>query len=787
MEVRDLVIAIGQRANSKSWTNKRISWEQLCEKLSHTIYTAESVAEYKTFLKEAKQEAKDHGGFVGGKLSAPQRLKANIEYRSMVTLDVDDAELDFLKKFIESFEYTCCLYSTHGHRDDSPRFRLIIPLSRDIDGDEYVAVSRLLADSLGIEQVDPVSFSVNQLMYWPSTPNDGNYIYRKIDKTLLNPDSFLANYPNWKDLTTLPKKAKETHVNSGKPGRKQADPLTKDGIVGAFCRAYTISEAIDTFLPDIYEPVGDNRYHYIPASSTAGAINYDDKLFYSHHANDPASEMELNAFNLVKVHLYGNDNTAFKKMVNLARNDEKVKSLIASENIKAAKEDFGDGINFDWMKQLSTNDDGTIKNNLSNLVTILQNDENLKSIAFNTLANISEVRGIVPWSRVGSTKYWRDGDTAQLKIYIEKHYCDFSDRNFENAFKKVTEDRAFNPVKDYLNNLPKWDGVKRLEDIFIKYLEADDNDYTREVTRKWFAAAIARIYDPGVKFDNIIVLDGKQGVGKSTIIKSLVDPDFFSDSLQLSDMDDTKKAGEKVQGFWIIEIQELAGMRKADIEKVKAFISSNDDKYRASYGHHVEVHPRQCIIFATVNGERGYLRDLTGNRRFWIIKINSKNVTPDFAFTKEFKDQVWAEAKHYYEHGEKLFLSGEFLEAAEEYQNNAMEHDDRTGLVEEYLNHLLPDNWDECSIADRRYYFNKEFDSNYYPQVTYGPELYQREEVSPIEIWCECLGNDRGRFTSKESNPIIAIMAQIPGWEKSGKRKTMGPYGKQQYYVRTKK
>lgn len=183
---------------------------------------------------------------------------------------------------------TSCLYSTHGHRDDSPRFRIIIPLSRDIEGDEYVAISRLLADEIGIEQVDPVSFTTNQLMYWPSTPSDGNFIYREIAKNLLNPDDFLSKHQNWNDLTSLPKKAKETHVSGvSKPGRKQANPLEKDGIVGAFCRAYSISEAIDTFLFNVYEDKGNNRYHFIQSSSVAGAINYDDKYFYSHHANDP--------------------------------------------------------------------------------------------------------------------------------------------------------------------------------------------------------------------------------------------------------------------------------------------------------------------------------------------------------------------------------------------------------------------------------------------------------------------------------------------------------------------
>ena len=144
-------------------------------------------------------------------------------------------------------------------------------------------------------------------------------------------------------------------------------------------------------------------------------------------------------------------------------------------------------VDLSWMKQLTTTDDGVICNDVNNLVIILRNDEKLQNIAYNTLANTAEVRGEVPWQRATSSKYWRDADDSQLKIYIAKHYIDFSDRNYENAFKKVTEDRAFNPVRDYLDNLPKWDGVKRVESLFIDNLAADDNDYTREVTRKWFS------------------------------------------------------------------------------------------------------------------------------------------------------------------------------------------------------------------------------------------------------------------------------------------------------------
>lgn len=213
---------------------------------------------------------------------------------------------------------------------------------------------------------------------------------------------------------------------------------------------------------------------------------------------------------------------------------------------------------------------------------------------------------------------------------MDIRYGEFTTRNYDVSFTKVADDRHFHPVRDYLNGLPKWDGVKRVEELFIKYLQADDTEYVRTVTRKAFAAAVARVLCPGIKFDCVPVLDGEQGIGKSSIVKDLVTPEYYSESLSLTDMDD-KAGAEKLQGFWVVEIGELAGMKKADIEKVKSFLSTSDDKYRPSYGRVVESHPRQCIIIGTVNGERGYLRDITataasGSSRF-IRKHRSRTGT----------------------------------------------------------------------------------------------------------------------------------------------------------------
>ena len=375
--------------------------------------------------------------------------------------------------------------------------------------------------------------------------------------------------------------------------------------------------------------------------------------------------------------------------------------------------------------------------------------------------------------------FWREADTAQLKSVIDIRYLPFSSRNHDVAFTKTADDRHFHPVRDYLDALPPWDGVKRIEDLFIRYLKADDTEYVRAVTRKTFAAAVARIYVPGIKFDCVPVLDGDQGIGKSTIVKDLVTSEYYSETLSLTDMDD-KSGAEKLQGFWVVEIGELAGMKKADIEKVKAFLSTSDDKYRPSYGRVVESHLRQCIIIATVNGERGYLRDITGNRRFWIIKVHQKKQKKSWNFDEAFRAQFWAEAKEIWQSGEKLYLEGDVLDEAEKAQRGAMEADERVGMIEEYLNTPLPDDWDDLDIFSRKNFLNG---TEFGVPDHHGKNI--RTEVSNAEIWCECFGKNLQELKPQDSYAIAAMMAQVPGWERTTQIRRQPLYGRQRLYRKT--
>ena len=309
--------------------------------------------------------------------------------------------------------------------------------------------------------------------------------------------------------------------------------------------------------------------------------------------------------------------------------------------------------------------------------------------------------------------------------------------------------------------------------------------YVRAVTRKTLVAAVARIYEPGIKFDSVLVLNGPQGCGKSTFFAKL-GKEWYSDSLTISDMKDGKTAAEKLQGYWLLELGELAGIKKVDVETVKSFVTRTDDKYRQSYGTTVESHPRECVIVGSTNSEGGFLRDVTGNRRFWPVHVTGKGKHRGWDLTPKTVDQIWAEAISIYKDGEELYLKGK--EAAEAYvaQQEAMESDEREGIVEDYLERLLPADWDTMDLYQRRSYLGGgEFEA----EGRTGTVV--RERFCLMEVWCECFGKERQNFRKTDSYELESIIQKIGGWKKyegnsSGKMRIPG-YGVQRVFVRVKK
>ena len=604
-----LQIATGNSRMEKRWNNVEMELDEFINRISHTIRTAETVEQYMKMTKAKQDAIKDVGGFVGGRLKGGRRKKDCVEYRTIITLDIDHAVPGVIEQIEMLYNYRCFIYSTHKHTPENPRLRLVIILSRPVSPDEYVAIARKVAEDIGIEMFDDTTYEPSRLMYWPSTSADGEFIFRDIEGEPLNPDDVLSRYKDWRDSSEWPVSSRQQSIVQ-REMRKQADPLSKDGVIGAFCRTYTIEEAIANFLSDVYQPSAmSGRYDYIPADSQAGVVIYEGKFAYSHHATDPACGKLMNAFDMVRIHRFGEmdekaaeDTEAsklpsFTAMSEFAVSDENVKMTIAGERMEKAEKEFS-GESGDWLKQLEYEKRSTVvKNTLRNLLLILNNDEKLKGIVFNQLSDGMEIKGAVPWEHPG--RFWRDADDAQLISYVDLNYGTFSMRNYNIAVTKAADDRSYHPVREFLDALPEWDKVPRVDTLLIDYLGADDTPYVRAVTRKTLCGAVCRVLSPGCKFDTMLVLNGPQGVGKSTLISRLAG-DWFSDSLNLSDTKD-KTAAEKLQGYWIMEIGELAGLKKAEVETLRSFLSRQNDIYRASFGRRATPHLRQCVFFGTTN------------------------------------------------------------------------------------------------------------------------------------------------------------------------------------------
>lgn len=791
----ELIISTGKSRYEKHWKNKKVLWSALLSKLSKSQETPETHAEFLQMSKDDQDRIKDIGGFVGGHLKDGRRRTGNVVARQILTLDLDYAPVDLADQILNDFTLDCAMaiYSTHKHTPKKPRMRLIIPLDREVSADEYEAISRKVAEKVGIDYFDDTTYQATRLMYWPSHPTDVAPYFWYYDAQVLKADDVLAEYPDWTDTSYWPESSRMTGIRK-KAADKQGNPLEKTGPVGAFCRTYTVPEAIAKFLPDVYtETAQTDRYTYAAGSTAAGLVIYEGGMFaYSNHSTDPAGGQLCNAFDLVRVHKFsdldegkegksGTKLPSYKAMVELAINDPETKLQLVADKTASAVDDFAEDLpegTDNWRLKLAFNQDGTIKPSITNAELILTNDEALKSIKYNELAHGIEVTGKLPWKR--PNKYWRDADDAQLYCYIsDKYGVSFAENKFTKALLAVVDRRRFNPLRDYLDGLPAWDGTERIDTLLIDYLGAYDNHYVREVTRRTLIGAVKRVYEPGCKFDNVLVLDGRPGIGKSTLLRKL-GGEFFSDSLSLTDTRD-KTAAEKLQGIWIMEIGEMQGSRKADIEAIKSFISRQVDEYRAAYGRVVEKHPRVSIICGTTNSVTGFLRDTTGNRRFWPVMVAGDGRVNVWQMLDEVRDQIWAEAVSMYQCGEDAYLDAETENEARKAQHDALEYDEREGKVMAYLDTQLPIDWYDMTVDQRVDYFQNDADPL---GVKQEPGIMQRTKVCCTELWVECFGKSERSMSKQDAYDMSNLMARIPGWERTGRRDRIPGYGQQRPFIR---
>lgn len=790
-------IAAGRSRKETSWKNKEMLWSDLVAKLSTTHYTAETHAEYLAAKKPRQDEIKDIGGFVGGFLTGGRRKAASVLHRQLITLDLDFAKAGMWDDLQLTYDNAAVVYSTHKHSADAPRLRLIMPLDRPVRPDEYEAIARRIAGILDIELFDPTTFQPERLMYWPSTSKGAEYIFEMQDGPWIEADKILSTYHDWTDSSEWPVSDRVDKILK-RNMLKQGDPLEKPGVVGAFCRTYSIEEAIETYLPDVYDACEiESRYTYKEGSTAAGLIVYEDKYAYSHHGTDPVSGKLCNAFDLVRIHKFGlkdedaregtpgNKLPSYAAMIDFATKDKKVRTLLVSEKLEEAKGDFEEILaeepeeDTEWFGELKVDKRGDALSTIGNVAIILENDPLLKGrFATDEFLRKKVILKNLPWRKVThDTRFIKDEDEQNLVKYLEKAYGISNRANIKDAFDTHIDANSFHPIRDYLNSLDAlfWDGKERVDTLFIDYMGAADTEYIRAVTRKALCACVARIFKPGVKFDYILTLIGEEGLYKSTLISKLAG-EWFSDSFNFN-MLRSKEAYEQIQGVWMIEIGELTGLRTTEIEAAKQFISKQEDDFRPSYGRNKITCKRQCVFFASTNNY-DFLRGSTGNRRFWPVTIHeqppAKDVFKDL--TRYEIDQIWAEVLEFYSKKEPLYLPKEIETTARRVQKEHSEIDSRVGLVQRYLDMLFPENWDEMSLYEKRAYLNNE--------DLQAEATNPKNRVCAAEIWCEALGGNERDINRTNTKEVHNLMRQISGWKPHNSTIRFKAYGTQRGYIR---
>lgn len=384
----------------------------------------------------------------------------------------------------------------------------------------------------------------------------------------------------------------------------------------------------------------------------------------------------------------------------------------------------------------------SVKQLVHNFEIVMDKDSRFAGkIRLNEFAQQPYLYGSVPWENENNCRAWSSHDDSALFSLIQADYGLKSRQDFADALKNVSMRNKFHPVRELLDSLT-WDGKEHIRSLLPEYLGAEDSDYTYQVMRLWMLGAVSRVYKPGSKFDYTIILQGSQGIGKSTFLKLMaLDDSWFNDSLDSLDSD---KAVQSLTGSWIIELAELKSLARTagGAESVKRFLTATQDKYRIPYERRADTFYRQCVFAGTTNKD-DFLQDETGNRRFLIIHTGVTKPSKSL-FTPEAMDDIkqgWAEAVHIWKNEDpQLILPEACIQQAKELQEANMADDGKRGIILDYLE--------------------------------------GKTQVCAREIWFEALEESISP-KSYQTSEINSIIAKVPGWQRMKTPRKFPKYGSQ--------
>ena len=735
---------------SKRGSVKKSTWKDFSERLTSPVSVAMKRSQFDDLGDDEQLGIKQRGGWYLCGERDENHPKRRVITRSAVTIDIDNG-VDGIPAAVERLfgQYPYVLYSTFSSRmaaDGRPRYRLVLPLAETLALDHYRALATLICQQIGMDHCDVKSSrTAHQLMFFPvELAGEKIEVFKNKGGELLEGFLYLENVwqavfdGEWNDLSTWPSvKGESAGVRSARleyAGQLQANPVLKPGLVGDFCRTYTVAMAVDTFLGDAWINEGENRYTYANGSSKKGGIGYafeaagvvgpqgeNGVFLFSHHESDPYNDRLLNAWDLVRLHKFGHldANSKAKKddklpswaaMTDMVKNDERVirqaaettsttiRDMFVSldeevKEVKEVKEDQGrddpdqttptaatptptptpapapDQKNKeDLIKHIRKNNSGAIIHSASNIKMILALMK--LPVIFNEFTNSvvigkdfgfqsktnkdSIIRVSIEKENLFHGKPLDDGLLRDISIFVEENnlfntYPSSTTAVF-NAIDSLAREHPFNPLKDYFEALPEWDGKERLQGFWVKTAHIKDSTYAREVTENFLIAAVNMVYRPGFSYSMVPILPGVEGAGKSSMVKALLPHrSLFSSSINLRS---DKEFMETSLNVWVAELEEVHALHKAEGSMVKRMITGDEMTARMAYDRMPKTIKKSIVMYGTTN-ETDFLRRDMGTRRFAPLPSNGdvfdaseaqRRANKAFKWIDKKREQLWAEA-----------------------------------------------------------------------------------------------------------------------------------------------
>jgi putative DNA primase/helicase len=757
-----LAIATAAKRNSLHWSQEDINWSDIVSWLS-TPGTVKESGNY--LLGTLRETTTTHGEF--GACTKLHRTNRAVVSRGAITLDADTPRRDLPDIVDLLLGCTAIVHTTYSSSPDDLRFRVIIPTDREMLPDEYQVAASALIEKLGEDQFDRGSVEPARYMFRPAAQEPEWFEHWVFDGPILQVDTLLAGWDP--DLSTVP---------APRANRSKRDPFQLEGVIGAFNRVYADWDLLISEYELPYRAAGGDRWSLEGTASVAGMGETAPGLVFSHHITDPAYGQTCSAFDLVRLHRFGHLDDDLKKPVNRRPSHAAMIELASQDQRVQADRvgvDFADDItgSFEdaavWKLDLKfENKTDTLQDTIRNWDIVCANDPAFVGLHFNEFTLSVETRTDLPWRTLESAGPMVDtADLADLDLYLERAYgVQLSERRRNQLVLTTAAKIRHNPVREYLDRLV-WDGKPRVETCLPGVRPAA---YTRMVARKCLAAAVARVYEPGVKWDHTLILYGLEGLGKTFWVEQMARG--YSASLGRIGDKDTLLT---MQRNWIMVSDEGYSLRKVDADVQKEFLTKRVDVFRAPYDARPTAYPRHCVIWGSTNDEV-FLRRQEGNRRFLIVRCEDK---VDFTLlTDDYVDQVWAEAVHLYRQGELLYLDDDQSLAAAGEREGFIEEDALEGVIQEFLDTPVPSAWSKWSSEARIGWRQSYLDG------LVGPGDSRIDMTCSAELYVEALGRRFGDHRRTELLDINTALKRVPGWQARPGRHRVRQYGPQQVFVR---